>query len=283
MGVRCSRAFALPLCFQKTAGNTLEIQFSMQSNQVLGIDIGGSGIKGALVDVSKGELISERIKIKTPQPSTPEAVAKVVAQLIDQIGYDGELVGCGFPAVIRQGVAYSAANIHPDWVGVNIETLLSEHCGHRFVVTNDADAAGLAEMRFGNGRGVMNNVILITIGTGLGSALFTDGHLVRNTEFGHCYLKGMIAEHYVSNTARKKYRMNWRTFGKRFNEFLLMIERICTPDLIILGGGVSNNFDKFSPYLHVETPVKTAMMFNHAGIIGAALYAAETVAALENA
>lgn len=255
----------------------------MHSQKILGIDIGGSGIKGALVDISKGELISERIKIKTPQPSVPPAVAEVVAEIVRQSGYEGDLVGVGFPAVVRQGVAYSAANIHPDWMGTNIEQLLNEFCGKRFVVTNDADAAGLAEMRFGNGRGVMNNVILITIGTGLGSALFTDGHLVRNTEFGHCYLKGMIAEHYVSNSARKKYRMNWRTFGKRFNEYLQMIERICTPDLIILGGGVSNSFDKFAPYLTVETPVKTALMFNHAGIIGAALYAAEAVAAMENA
>jgi len=250
----------------------------MSLSNILGIDIGGSGIKGAIVDSESGQLVTERVKIKTPQPSTPEAVAIVVQQLIDEIGYDGELIGCGFPAVIKNGVAYSAANIHPAWKGTNIEELLSEKTGRRFIVTNDADAAGLSEMRFGKGKGVNGNVILITIGTGLGSALFTDGHLVRNTEFGHANLHGMIAEHYVSNTARKKYKMSWKTFGRRFNEYLIMIERITSPDLIILGGGVSNSFEKFEPHITIQTPVTTAAMFNHSGIIGAALYASEMIA-----
>lgn len=254
----------------------------MSLNNILGIDIGGSGIKGAIVDTEMGQLVTERVKVKTPQPSTPDAVAEVVKQLIEEIGYEEDLVGCGFPAVIKKGVAYSAANIHPAWKGINIEELFYQKTGKRFIVTNDADAAGLSEMRFGNGKGVNGNVILITIGTGLGSALFTDGHLVRNTEFGHAYLHGMIAEHYVSNTARKKLKMSWRTFGRRFNEYLIMIERITSPDLIILGGGVSNSYDKFGQYITIETPVTTAAMFNHSGIIGAALYASELYA-LENA
>lgn len=247
----------------------------MPFNHILGIDIGGSGIKGAIVDTQSGQLNTERVKLRTPQPSTPGAVAVIVNQLIDEVGYEGDIIGCGFPAVIKKGVAHSAANIHPDWKGTNIEELLSEKTGKKFIVTNDADAAGLSEMRFGKGKGEKGNVILITIGTGLGSALFTDGHLVRNTEFGHANLHGMIAEHYVSNTARKKYKMSWKTFGRRFNEFLKMIERVTSPDLIILGGGVSNSYDKFGPHINIETPVTTAMMFNHSGIIGAALYATE--------
>ena len=186
-------------------------------NTILGIDVGASGIKGAWVDVDSGNLLSERLKLATPQPSTPAAVASTIAELIRQTGYAGELIGCGFPAIINKGVALSAANIHPDWIGTDVEKLLCEATGRKVIAMNDADAAGLSEMRFGHGRGVMGTVLLITIGSGLGSALFTDGHLVRNTEFGHLHLHGMVAEHYVSNTARKKHEMTWEEFGKRFN------------------------------------------------------------------
>jgi polyphosphate glucokinase len=251
----------------------------MQTKTIFGLDIGGSGIKGAVVDVGTGELTTERGKIATPQPSTPAAVAESVADLLRQVKYDGDLIGCGFPSIVKHGVSHSAANVDAGWMGTNIEELLSKATGKRVIATNDADAAGLAEMRYGKGHGVKGTVLLITIGTGLGSALFTDGHLVRNTEFGHCTLHGMIAEQYVSNTARKKYNLTWEDFGKRFNEFLHLVDRLCSPDLIILGGGVSNDFDLFSPYIDVNTSVTTAMMFNHAGIIGAALYAYETVAA----
>ncbi len=247
----------------------------MESKNILGIDVGATGIKAAIVDLEKGELLSERIKLATPKPATPDAVAAVISELVKKTGYDGNLMGCGFPAIVSHGVAYSAANIDPAWVGANIETLLSPVTGLEVIAMNDADAAGLSEMRYGKGKGVKGTVMLITIGSGLGSALFTDGHLVRNSELGHLHLKGWVAEHYVSNTARKKYEMSWPSFGKRFNEYLMHIDRLFSPDLVILGGGISNEFKEFSPHLDPKLNVTTAAMFNHAGIIGAALYAYE--------
>lgn len=248
----------------------------MQTHHILGIDIGASGIKGAIVDIEKGELLSARVKLSTPKPATPAAVAEVVAEVARQTGYDGTLMGCGFPAIVSHGVAHSAANIDDSWIGTNIETLLSEATGLEVLAVNDADAAGLAEMRYGKGRGQMGTVLLITIGSGLGSALFSDGHLVPNTEFGHLHLHGMVAEHYISNTARKKYEMSWAGFGKRFNEYLHHLNRIFSPDLVIIGGGISNDFDQYSPYFDVPTKVTSAGAFNQAGITGAALYAYET-------
>ncbi len=244
---------------------------------ILGIDVGASGIKGGLVNVETGELIGERLKLPTPQPATPHAMADTVADLVKQMGYEGDLIGCGFPAIIHRGVCLSAANIDQSWIGASVEDHFSQATGIRVIATNDADAAGVAEMHFGKGKGVKGSVLLITIGSGLGSALFTDGHLVRNTEFGHIPMHGGPAEHYVSNTARKKYDMDWETFGSRFNEYLLLIDRLFTPDLVILGGGVSNDFQLFTPYLTVKTPITTALMFNNAGIVGAAMYASDEV------
>ncbi|MBI1227989.1 MAG: ROK family protein [Bacteroidetes bacterium] len=247
----------------------------METKNILGIDIGASGIKGAIVNLEKGELVTERVKLSTPKPATPDAVAEVVTQLVEKIGYDGELIGCGFPSIVRHGVAYSAANVDPAWVGTNIETLLTTALGKEVIAMNDADAAGLAEMRFGKGLGKDGTIILITIGSGLGSALFYNGHLIPNSEFGHLYLHGWVAEHYVSNTARKKYEMSWSGFGKRFNEYLLHIDRLFSPDMVILGGGISNEFKQFSDKINSGLNVTTAAMFNHSGIIGAALYAYE--------
>jgi polyphosphate glucokinase len=247
----------------------------METKNILGIDVGASGIKGAIVDLEKGELATERIKLSTPKPATPTAVAAVIAELVEKTGYEGNLIGCGFPSIVRNGVAYSAANIDAAWIGTNIETLVAGATGKQVVAMNDADAAGLAEMRYGKGKGQMGTVLLITIGSGLGSALFTDGHMVRNSEFGHLYLQGWVAEHYVSNTARKKYDMTWEGFGKRFNEYLLHIDRILSPDLVILGGGISNEYKEFGKHIDKKLNVTTAAMFNHAGIIGAALYAYE--------
>ncbi|TAK40253.1 MAG: ROK family protein [Saprospiraceae bacterium] len=247
----------------------------MQTKTIFGIDVGGTNTKGAIVDLGKGELISERIKVPTPVPSKPEAVAKVVAELVRQAGYKGKLIGCGFPSIVKDGVCHSAANIDAEWKGVNINKLFSKIIGAKVITTNDADAAGLAEMRYGKGKNVKGNVLLVTIGTGLGTALFTDGILVPNTEFGHCTLHNMIAEHYVSGTARKAENMTWKEFGNRFNEFLEMVNRLTSPNLIILGGGISNFYRQFRKYLTVDTRVKAAKMFNHAGIIGAALYAYE--------
>ncbi len=247
----------------------------MKTNKILGIDVGASGIKGAIVDLETGELATERVKLSTPKPATPEAVTRVIADLVEKIGYEGDLIGCGFPSIVKEGVAYSAANIDEAWVGANIETLVSKATGKEVVAVNDADAAGLAEMRFGKGRGKNGTVLLITIGSGLGSALFFNGHLVPNSEFGHLHLQGWVAEHYVSNTARKKYEMSWSGFGKRFNEYLLHLDRVFSPGLFILGGGISNEFEQFSDKLDKKLNVTTAAMFNHAGIIGAALYAHE--------
>ncbi|MCU0349115.1 MAG: ROK family protein [Saprospiraceae bacterium] len=247
----------------------------MQTKEILGVDVGATGIKAGIVDIETGKLVQERIKLPTPKPATPEAVAKVVVDLVAKTGYTGSLMGCGFPSIVRNGVAYSAANIDEGWIGTNIETLLSTATGLDVVSMNDADAAGLSEMRYGKGKGKMGTVMLITIGSGLGSALFTDGHLVRNSEFGHLHLKGWVAEHYVSNTARKNYEMSWPSFGKRFNEYLLHIDRLFSPDLIILGGGISNMFEEFGPHIDPKLNVTTAAMFNQAGIIGAALYAFE--------
>jgi polyphosphate glucokinase len=247
----------------------------METKNILGIDVGASGIKGAIVDIEKGELLTDRIKLSTPKPATPDAVAKVIADLVAKTGYTGELIGCGFPSIVKHGVAYSAANVDPAWVGTNIETLLTEATGKEVIAMNDADAAGLSEMRYGKGQGKNGTVILITIGSGLGSALFHNGHLVPNSEFGHLFLHGWVAEHYVSNTARKKYEMSWAGFGKRFNEYLVHLDRLFSPDMVILGGGISNEFSQFADQLDKNLNVTTAAMFNHAGIIGAALYAYE--------
>ena len=161
----------------------------MQTKNILGIDVGGSGIKGAVVDIEKGVLVSERMKIATPKPSTPTAVAKVFAELIERQGYDGKLIGCGFPSIMKNGVCYSASNIDKSWKGVDVAALFSKTSGRQVYVSNDADVAGFSEMQYGVGKGVKGSVLLITIGTGLGSALFTDGHLVQNTEFGHLPFK----------------------------------------------------------------------------------------------
>ena len=247
----------------------------MESKNILGIDVGASGIKGAIVDIETGDLVTERLKFDTPNPSVPKAVAKVITKLVKATSYKGGLIGCGFPSIIKHGVAHSAANIDDSWIGTNVEKILSKATKRKVVATNDADAAGVAEMRYGKGKGKMDTVLLITIGSGLGSALFTDGHLVRNTEFGHLNLNEQVAEHYISNTTRKKLDMTWEEFGKRFNDYLEHVDRLISPDLIILGGGMSNRFELFSEWITIDAEVTTAGMFNHAGIIGAALYAYE--------
>lgn len=241
--------------------------------QVLGVDIGGSGIKGAIVDTETGELITERHRIDTPQPATPEAIAAVLAQLVVHFHWNGPL-GCGFPAAIQHGVARTASNISKGFIGTNIDKLFSEATTCPCYNVNDADAAGMAEMRFGEGANQSGVVLLVTIGTGLGTALFTDGNLLPNTELGHLYLEsGMVAERYASDAARKIEDLGWKSWGNRFNVYLNMMEKLFWPDLIILGGGASKKFDKFKSQLSVEAPVKPAAFLNQAGIVGAALYA----------
>ncbi|MCB0675315.1 MAG: ROK family protein [Saprospiraceae bacterium] len=244
----------------------------MRNTTVLGIDVGGSGIKGALVDVMSGEMLTERIRLETPQPAMPDSMAEVVAEIVREFDWEGKVLGCGFPAIVKGGVARSAANIHHSWIGVNIEALLEEVTGCRVHALNDADAAGIAAMQFGAGRDILGTVILITIGSGLGSALFTDGFLVRNTELGHIFLNGMIAEHYASDATRKQLELDWEEWGGRFNQFLNHVERVFSPDLILLGGGGSKKYEFYQEYLHLDTKVIPAKLLNQAGIIGAAFF-----------
>lgn len=240
---------------------------------ILGVDIGGSGIKGAIVDTASGELVTERHRIETPQPATPEAVAAVLAQLVLHFDWTGP-VGCGFPAAIQHGVARTASNIAKSFIGTNIDKSFSEATNCRCFNVNDADAAGMAEMQFGEGAGHNGQVLLITIGTGIGTALFTEGRLLPNTELGHIFLEnGFVAERYASDAVRKIEDLGWKSWGKRFNEYLNLMEKWFWPDLIILGGGASKKFDKFKDQLTIEAPVKPAAFLNQAGIVGAALFA----------
>jgi polyphosphate glucokinase len=240
--------------------------------QVLGIDVGGSGIKGAVVDTLSGSLCSERQRIKTPQPATPEGVADVVARMARHFAWEGP-IGCGFPAALRGGVACTASNIDRKWLGTDVSTLFSKATSQPVFALNDADAAGLAEIRFGAGAGEMGTVIVVTVGTGLGTAIFLDGKLLPNTELGHIKVKGVIAEHYASASARKEQNLPWPRWGRRFNRYLRTLERLFWPDLFIVGGGYSNRFQLFAPHLDLNTRAIPAGLLNHAGIVGAALYA----------
>ena len=240
--------------------------------QVLGIDIGGSGIKGAPVDLETGRLALARLKIATPQPATPQAVAVVVAELVEHFEWEGP-IGCTLPTVVRKGIVHSAANIDKSWIGVDGEQLLGEATGQPVTLLNDADAAGIAEMRFGAGRDRGGVVVTLTFGTGIGSGVFVDGHLHPNTELGHLEFKGMDAERYAAARVRTAEKLTYKKWGTRVNEFLQHLERIFSPDLFIIGGGVSRRMDKFAEYLVVETEVVPARLRNDAGIIGAALTA----------
>jgi len=240
--------------------------------QVFGIDIGGSGIKGAPVDLETGRLALARLKIATPQPATPQAVAVVVAELVEHFEWEGP-IGCTLPTVVRKGIVHSAANIDKSWIGVDGEQLLGEATGQPVTLLNDADAAGIAEMRFGAGRDRGGVVVTLTFGTGIGSGVFVDGHLHPNTELGHLEFKGMDAERYAAARVRTAEKLTYKKWGTRVNEFLQHLERIFSPDLFIIGGGVSRRMDKFAEYLVVETEVVPARLRNDAGIIGAALTA----------
>jgi len=244
--------------------------------KVLGIDIGGSGIKGAPVDVDRGKMADDRLRIATPQPSRPEAVAGVVAEIVQHFAWRGA-IGCTFPAVIKHGIAFSAANVDRTWIGTDGEALLKDATGCPVRMLNDADAAGMAEMRFGAGRQRKGVVIVLTLGTGIGSAIFTDGRLVPNTEFGHMEIRGKDAEHRASDRVRKDRDLGWKAWAGRINEFLSRMEALFSPDLFIIGGGVSKKHEKFFLHLNARAEILTAELMNEAGIIGAAL-AAERLA-----
>jgi polyphosphate glucokinase len=240
--------------------------------EILGIDIGGSGIKGALVDVEKGILSAPRHRIATPQPATPKAVAATVAELAAHFSWQGP-IGCGFPAVIRRGMACTAANVDPGWIGTQAEALFAAATGSKVRVANDADVAGMAEMRYGAGQGRDGVVLVVTLGTGIGTALFVDGKLVPNTELGHVEIKGRDAETWAAESAREREDLSWKKWAKRVDAFLEHMRAYLWPELVIIGGGVSKKHKKFIPLLKVDTEVVPAQLLNEAGIVGAAVAA----------
>jgi polyphosphate glucokinase len=249
----------------------------MAPRSVLGIDVGGSGIKGAPVDLDSGQLIAERLRIPTPQPSTPKAVAAVVADLVRHFAWTGP-IGCTLPSVVQAGMVRTAANIDEGWIGIDGRALLQEATGQPVTLLNDADAAGVAEMRFGAGKGRGGVVIMITLGTGIGSALFVDQRLVPNTELGHIEIRGKDAEHRAAASVRDRKELSWREWTPAVDEYLDRLEALLWPDLVIIGGGVSTKFDRFGPLLTTRVPVVPATLGNEAGIVGAALVAAEVPA-----
>jgi polyphosphate glucokinase len=241
---------------------------------ILGIDVGGSAIKGAIVDTETGQFLTERIRIEMPPMSTPGNVSDIIIQIRNKVNYQGP-VGVGFPAPIKHGVALMAANVDSSWVNTNVEELLSHAVGDNVFVINDADAAGIAEMQFGIGKDLKGVVILLTLGTGIGSAVFVDGKLVPNTEFGHMKIRGKDAEKRASAAVKKKKQLGWKEWTDRLQEFLDQMEILFNPDTFILGGGVSKDSKKFVQYLATRAQIIPAELENNAGIVGAALYVLE--------
>ena len=248
---------------------------------LLGIDIGGTGIKGAPVDVETGQLVGERFRLETPQPSVPNAArprwdtaAARTSRIAEHFNYRGP-AGVTFPAVVKHGVTYTAANVDRSWIGTNAGELFSQHVGGPVTVVNDADAAGVAEIRFGAGKDRKGVIILLTLGTGIGSAVFLDGKLLPNSEFGHLKIRGKEAEKRASERVRELRQLSWKEWAERLSEFLNELEKLFSPDLFIMGGGISKKAEKFFPYLKTKTEVIVvpAQMRNEAGIIGAAYLA----------
>ena len=239
---------------------------------VLGIDIGGTGIKGAPVDIKTGQLTGERHRILTPKPATPEAVIATAADIVKHFEWTGP-IGCGFPAVIKYSVVHTASNIDKSWIGVNAGEKMKQATGQSAVFLNDADAAGRAEMQFGAGKGHEGLVIIVTLGTGIGTSLFINGVLVPNTELGHIELQGKDAELHAAESVRIKKELNWKKWGVLVNDYLCVLEALLWPDLIIIGGGASKKHDRFFPQFTVKAETVPAQLRNDAGIIGAALAA----------
>ena len=245
---------------------------------VLGIDIGGSGIKGAPVNVETGELLGNRIRIPTPQPGNPEQVLEVIRSIVHHFGHQGK-IGAGFPGVVRQGVVETAANVSSEWVGQNLAVLIEDATGCPAVGLNDADAAGLAEMRFGVGKQYENDhVLFLTIGTGIGSALFVNRSLWPNSELGHLQIRGKDAEHFAGDGVRQTNDLSWKKWGKKLQKVLQVYDLLFNPDVIIIGGGVSKKFKRYEKHLKdIHAEVIPAGLRNQAGIIGAALAAEESL------
>jgi polyphosphate glucokinase len=243
----------------------------MKFRKILGIDFGGSGIKGAPVDTKAGELEGKRFRLPTPFPATPDSVMLTIEQIVDHFKWKGP-IGLAFPAAVQNGVIKTAANIDKSWIGMNAEKIISQRLHLPFTVINDADAAGMAEMKFGAGKGNKGVVLMVTVGTGIGSVLFSQGKLVANTELGHIYLNtGMDAELFASDAVRQKENLTWEDWAKRFNIYLHEMQRLFWPELIIVGGGVSKKKELFIEQLTVSTKVVMAKAKNEAGMIGAAL------------
>lgn len=252
----------------------------MGNTRGFGIDIGGSGIKGCVVDLDAGALDGDRVRITTPQPSTPDAVADVVADIVKQFGWDGP-VGVTLPCVIKKGTAYTAANVDKGWIGTDAAALFAARLGKdisQVTVLNDADAAGMAEMRYGLGKGHDGVVVLLTFGTGIGSALFQDGKLVPNTEFGHLEVDGHDAEKRAAASVKDEKGLSWHEWAHRVTAYLRTLEDLIWPDLVIAGGGVSKKAEHWLPLLEVRTKVVAAALKNDAGIVGAAAAATEGIA-----
>jgi polyphosphate glucokinase len=237
---------------------------------ILGIDIGGSGIKGAVVDTLTGKFVAERYRVETPRRATPRAMAERVRDVARHFSWKGR-IGCGMPGPIKHGRVLTANNLHRSWIGTGAAPLFAKATGCKVTVTNDADAAGIAEMKFGAGKGRSGVVVIVTLGTGIGSALFINGVLVPNTELGQIELRGKNAELRASARVREEKDLPWKKWANGVNEYLSAVEYLLWPDLIIIGGGVSKKSEKFIPYLKIRTPVVPARLKNDAGIIGAAL------------
>ncbi len=242
--------------------------------EMLGIDIGGTSIKSAVVDIRKCKLVSKKIKKNTPMPATPDLIIQKLKEIVDDFNWDGD-IGVGFPGIIKTGEVGFVGNLHNSWVGVNVEKYIRNFTTGRVKVINDADAAALAEMKMGAGKNYNHHiggvVFIVTLGTGIGSAVFLNGHLLPNTEFGQIEMNGKIAEKSAATVIREQENLSWKKWGNRINQYLRMMEILLSPDIIIICGGISANPEKFFSYINVETKVVPAQMGNNAGIVGAAL------------
>ncbi|MEC5179984.1 polyphosphate--glucose phosphotransferase [Arthrobacter sp. CG_A4] len=250
---------------------------SKQNTQLIGIDVGGTGIKGGIVDLKKGKLVGDRLRIPTPQPSTPASVAEVVAQVVAELSARPDApapdspVGVTFPGIIQHGVVHSAANVDKSWLELDIDAMLTARLGRPVEVINDADAAGLAEARYGAGKGVAGTVLVITLGTGIGSAFIFDGKLVPNAELGHLEIDGFDAESKASAVARERDGLSWEQYSVLLQRYLSHVEFLFSPELFIIGGGISKRADEYLPRLRLRTPIVPAELKNDAGIVGAAI------------
>jgi len=244
-------------------------------NTILGIDVGGTNTKGAIIDLTTGKLITKKVKIPTPTGATPEGISRVVKEIVEKLEYTGQHIGLGFPSIIRNGVCRSNSNISENWIGINLNEHFTKTLGIETHCINDADAAGIAESHYGNAKGEMGTVLLLTIGTGIGSALFYNGVLIPNTELGRLHFENGILERYASNKVRKDLDLELEDWASRLNDVLLHIEFIFSPNLIILGGGISQQLEAYQHVLKTDTKIIPAGFRNNAGIVGAAKFGSQ--------